>query len=109
MINFKQYFEMASFTLPYSIEINGVYVDAIDMQFEISPPTKNKNGKTMNQGSKFIAKIPDKDKYIAYDGKGSATFVKQKDMPQLAMDNYEKIPEDWWVKARLLSPMTKAI
>lgn len=108
-MNFKQYFEMASFTLPHSIEINGEDVDAIDMQFEIYPPTKNKNGKIMNQGSKFIAKIPQQNKYIAYDGKGLAKFVQPKDIPELAIDNYEKIPNGWWLKARLLSPMSKAI
>ena len=108
-MNFKQYFEMASFTLPHPIEINGELVDAIDMQFEIYPPTKNTNGKTMNQGSKFIAKIPNKNKYIAYDGKGISKFIKKDQIPKFSLQNYETVPKNWWLKARLLPVISKAI
>ncbi len=108
-MNFKQYFEMASFTLPHPIKVNGEHIDAIDMQFEIYPPTKNKEGKTMNQGSRFIARLPGKNKYIAYDGKGTSQFINKSDLPEFMMNSYEIIPNNWWYKARMLPVMSKAM
>jgi hypothetical protein len=102
-MKFKSWFEMASFTLPNSIKINGQNYSAIDMQFELDPKTVNKDGKVMNQGSKFVARFPFEDKYLIYDGQGNAgVFPKKQALRVLEDEEYEKIPDNWWVKAKFL-------
>lgn len=101
-MNFKQYVEMASFTLPQPIELNGRLADAVDMQFELHPKTKDQNGKIMNQGSKFVAKMPNSKLYLAYDGEGYSFFANQDEIFELLASNYSKIPNDWWKKARFV-------
>jgi hypothetical protein len=101
-MNFRNFLEMASFTLPHFINLDGEKINAIDMQFELSPKTINKNGKTMNQGSKFIAKMPNSNNYLAYDGKGYSFFTNKDEIIELLVQGYEKIPNDWWQKARFI-------
>lgn len=101
-MEFKKWFEMASFTLPVPLKIKNKKIHAIDMQFELDPVTLNKNGRVMNQGSKFLAKIPDSNNFIGYDGDGYSFLVsKDKALKLMALD-YEKIPNDWYFKARFL-------
>jgi len=101
-MNFANYFEMASFSLPRLIKIKDQKVGLIDMQFELGPSTLDTSGRVMNQGSKFIAKIPDKEKYIAYNGKGYASLMSKEDAIELLNNGYQKIPDNWWEKARFL-------
>lgn len=100
MFNFRKFLEMASFTLPKSIEINNQEVEAIDMQFEKFPKTLDKNGRVMNQGSKFIAEIPNSNYYVAYDGKGKSFITKN--YKQYLDDGYEIINKNWYKKAHLI-------
>jgi hypothetical protein len=103
ILKFKNWFEMASSTLPIPIEIKGEKYRAIDMQFELDPPTLNREGKVMNQGSKFIARMPFTKDYLSYDGKGMADIISKKHALWLLKNNqYEKIPDNWWIKARFL-------
>jgi hypothetical protein len=101
-MNFRQFYEMASFTLPHSINIDGEKVQAIDMQFELSPKTLDKNGKVMNQGSKFIAKMPNSSDYLVYNGEGYSIFADRDNLYNLLEKGYELIPKDWWKKARFI-------
>lgn len=102
-MNFKNYIEMASFTLPKLIKIDDKRYNAIDMMFEKEPTTYNKDGKVMNQGSKFIARVPDAGEYLAYNGGGDAFFVDSKKAEELVSDKgYEDIPDTWWKKARFI-------
>jgi len=90
---------MASFTLPHPIKIDGEYVTAIDMQFEKLPRTRNDSGKVMNQGSKFVAKIPNSSDYIVYDGAGNSDFVSENDIIRYTEEGFSKIVGEWWKKA----------
>jgi hypothetical protein len=101
-MKFKKWFEMASFTLPDSIKIGDKKFGAIDMQFELHPKTLNRDGTVMNQGSKFLAKIPVSKNYIGYDGQGYAFFVSAGKIESLIKSGYTKIPDNWWHKARFL-------
>lgn len=104
MINFKKFLEMASFTLPQNIKIKNQDYVAVDMMFEKNPRTVNRNGKIMNQGSKFIAKIPNSKKYLAYDGQGEAKIIPNEEAKILEIEKeYEKIPNNWWKKARFIN------
>lgn len=101
-MSFKKYLEMASFSLPSPIKIKGQKVGLIDMQFELDPVTVDHNGKVMNQGSKFIAKFPDRNKYLIYDGKGYASMSGEEEALELLNHGYKKIPDGWWEKAKFL-------
>jgi hypothetical protein len=101
-MKFKDYYEMASFTLPRKIHIKDADVNAIDMQFELGRPTVNKYGKVMNQGSKFLAKIPDSEMYLTYDPDSGANFINTNDVEYFLQNGYEEIPDDWWKKARFI-------
>ncbi len=90
---------MASFTLPHPIVIDGEYVTAIDMQFEKYPRTINDSGRVMNQGSKFVAKIPDSSDYIVYDGAGNSNFINKENIIEYITKGFSKIGSDWWKKA----------
>ena len=104
MINFKEFLEMASFTLPQNIKIKNQDYVAVDMMFEKDPRTLNKNGKIMNQWSKFIAKIPNAKKYLSYDGQGEARIIPNKEAKILEIEKeYEKIPNNWLKKARFIN------
>ena len=73
------------------------------MMFEKEPTTYNKDGKVMNQGSKFIARVPDAGEYLAYNGGGDAFFVDSEKAEELLKDEgYEEIPDTWWKKARFI-------
>ena len=63
---------------------------------------RDKNGKTMNQGSRFVARMPNSNNYLAYDGKGYSFFISKQEMFDLLSQGYEKIPNDWWKKARFI-------
>lgn len=102
MKTFKEYLEMASFSLPRRISIFGNKYDAIDMQFEKDPKTLDKNGHVMNQGSKFFAKVPDSDSYIVYDGEGYSQFSSPNKVEILLKLGYEEVPEDWYKKAAFI-------
>jgi len=102
-MNFKNFIEMASFTLPKLIKIDDKKYGAVDMMFEKEPTTYNKDGKVMNQGSKFIARVPDAGEYLAYNGGGDAFFVDSEKAEELLKDEgYEEIPDTWWKKARFI-------
>lgn len=102
-MNFKQFFrEMASFSLPRKININGKDYVGIDMMFEKEPKTLDKNGKVMNQGSKFFAKLPDQEKYVVYDGKGYSQFSSPKKIEIFTKLGYEKVPDNWHEKANMI-------
>lgn len=99
MKTFKEYIEMASFSLPRKISIFGKEFNAIDMQFEKEPKTLDKNGHVMNQGSKFFAKLPDSNNYIVYDGKGYSQFSSPNKIDILLKLGFYEDPEDWYKKA----------
>lgn len=102
-MNFKNFIEMASFTLPKLIKINDKNYSAIDMMFEKEPTTYNKDGRVMNQGSKFVARVPEASEYLAYNGGGEASFVSSSKAKELIEEEgYEEIPDTWWKKARFI-------
>lgn len=100
-MDFKCFLEMASFSLPNPIEIDGKYVTLVDMQFEKDPRTINDSGKVMNNGSKFFAKMPGKDAedYLAYDGAGMSKFISEKDIPRYKTLGFIEIAREWFKKA----------
>ena len=100
-MQFREYLEMASFTLPHKLKIGHNIVSAVDMQFEKAPATVDSTGHVMNQGSKFIAKVPRSSDYISYDGQGSSEFVKKDNLLDYIRDGYHKIPDNWWKKAKI--------
>lgn len=101
--SFKDFFnEMASFSLPSRIKINGKEHSLVDMQFELEPKTLDRNGRVMNQGSKFFAKIPESDRYLVYDGKGYSTTYSPSKIELLSKMGYEAVPDDWYKKARFV-------
>jgi hypothetical protein len=57
----------------------------------------------MNQGSKFIAKIPNSIHYLTYDGRGESSFVEKEEALHMLEKGYQKIPSNWWKKANFLS------
>jgi len=91
--------EMASFSFPFKIEIKGKEYSLVDMKFENEPKTYDRDGHVMNQGSKFLAKIPDSNEYIVYDGKGYSKVLLPSEVKGLHQQGYELIPEDWYKKA----------
>jgi hypothetical protein len=98
----KNLFEMASFSLPYKIEIKGKEYSLVDMQFELEPKTLDQNGNVMNQGSKFIARLPDSKKYLVYNGEGYSDILSAQDATSLYKIGYQKIPDNWHKKARFI-------
>jgi hypothetical protein len=98
-MEFKQFLEMASFTLPHPVKIKDQIVAAVDMQFEKSPPTINQSGRVMNQGSNFIARIPNTSIYLAYDGAGHAKFISKDKIAEYLAAGFQQINDDWWEKA----------
>ena len=102
IIAFRRYFEMASFSFPHDLRIGDDLVSSVDMQFEKSPSTVNADGKVMNQGSKFIAKLPGHDDYIAYDGAGVCEFVAPDDASNYIHRGFLLLGNNWWRKAVFL-------
>ena len=98
-MTFRQYLEMASFTLPQKVKIGNDVVSAVDMQFEKYPQTRNEDGKVLNQGSKFIAKIPESSKYLVYNGEGFSEIVDQENVLDFIKKGFQKISNGWWKKA----------
>lgn len=98
-MEFKCFLEMASFTLPHPIKIGDDYVTAVDMQFEKDPPTINDFGRVMNQGSKFVAKIPNSSDYLVYDGAGGSDVINKKNIFDYIETGFSRIGRDWWKKA----------
>ena len=116
-MNFKKWLtisEMASFTVPPQLDFDipcdrwkqqdGCKVRGIDMRFEDPPQVLDKNGKPMNQGSKFVAKLPNEDTYIVYHGMMGLDDKKfsQPEAEALAAGEYTMLPKDWWVRAEPL-------
>lgn len=100
MAEFKDFFyEMASFSLPNKIIIGDKEYDAIDMKFEDEPKTLDRYGHVMNQGSKFFAKLPNKNRYIVYDGEGYSQFFSPNKIEILLKLGYEEVPDNWYEKA----------
>ena len=56
----------------------------------------------MNQGSKFVAKIPNSNNYISYNGHGESSLISYIEAQELINKGYEVLPDDWWEKANLL-------
>jgi hypothetical protein len=100
IIKLKKLKEMASFSLP--IDVKDKKYSAIDMQFELEPKTLDKDGHVMNQGSKFLAKIPDSNNYIVYDGRGYARLASHSEVQLLLNMGYDIISDDWYKKANLI-------
>lgn len=100
--SWKDLFEMASFSLPHSINIKGKEYSLVDMQFELEPKTLDLNGNVMNQGSKFFAKIPDSSEYLVYNGEGYSDIVNVQDAMRLQELGYQRIPDNWYRKARFI-------
>ena len=101
--------EMASFTIPDSFVITipaGDSVEkaiAIDMLFEKNPKTIDKdNGMVMNQGSRFIAKLPNKDLYFVYNGlRGLSDELITKEEAYKLSDKFNILDDIWWKKANI--------
>lgn len=72
------------------------------MHFEFYPKTKNKQGKVMNQGSKFIAKIPNSNDYLAYNGQGRSFTINSEEKQKYLSHGYEIIDKNWHKKANLI-------
>ena len=102
IIAFRRYFEMASFSFPHDLRIGDDLVSSVDMRFEKIPSTVNADGKVMNQGSKFIAKLPGHDDYIAYDGAGVCEFVVHDDVLDYIHRGFLLLGNNWWKKAVFL-------
>lgn len=102
-MQFREYLEMASFILPHKLRIGDSVVSAVDMQFEKHPATINSDGRVMNQGSKFIAKVPQSPDYLSYDGQGSSEFVKKDNLIDYIKKGFHKIPDNWWKKANFIT------
>jgi len=95
--------EMAAFSFPFKLKIKGQEYDLVDMKFEDEPKTIDRNGRVMNQGSKFFAKVPDSNEYIAYDGKGYSQVLVASELAGLIDKGYEKLPDDWHLKAKFIA------
>ena len=102
-MQFREYLEMASFTLPHKLRIGDKIVSMVDMQFEKSPATVNSDGRVMNQGSMFIAKIPGSLDYLSYDGQGNSEFVKKVSLSDYMKKGFQKISSNWWKKADFIT------
>ena len=100
--SWKDLFEMASFSLPHPIQIGGKEYSLIDMQFELEPRTLDINGHVMNQGSKFVAKIPEGSNYLVYNGEGYSDVVSAQEAMDLQELGYKRIPDNWFRKARFI-------
>ena len=46
--------------------------------------------------------MPNSNNYLAYDGKGYSLFIDKEEIPELLIQGYEKIPNNWWQKARFI-------
>jgi len=125
-MNFKKWLainEMASFSLPpnaqFSIPCNSVKlklppelrekfpcqempVTMIDFRFE-GPPSYEPPFNGFNNGSKFIAKLPNSSEYLIYHG---GFFKEPQILPekQASALNYPQIPDYWFVRAELFGP-----
>ena len=108
--------EMAWFTVPDEINIKVPYKDGglmpvkmVDMLFEKNPELHRDkvSGSTMNQGSKFVAPIPNSDRYLAYHGNRggiSSQTISKKEAMDLSKGEYNVLPEEWYEKALLIGP-----
>jgi len=112
-MNFKQWLknEMASFMLPETVKIMVPIHDdinqviAVDMLFEKPPKDIDKVSDTvMNQGSKFVAKVPFGNKYFAYNGLDGVLnhLISKEEAEELSRGEYNFLPNDWWKKAMLI-------
>ena len=112
-MNFKEWLkkEMASFMFPDTVSIMVPTHDdmeqaiAVDMFFERPPQNIDKiSGTVMNQGSKFVAKVPFGNKYFVYNGLDGALnhLVSKQEAEELAKGEHNILPEDWWKKAMII-------
>lgn len=103
--------EMASFMLPDTFQIMVPSHDdmeqaiAVDMLFEKQPQNIDKVSDTvMNQGSKFVAKVPFGNKYFVYNGLAGVSdkLISKQEAEILALKDHNMLPEDWYKKAMLI-------
>jgi hypothetical protein len=128
-MNFKKWFnEMASFSLPnnaqFSIPCSAVKiklprevqekfpcqdlpVTMIDFRFE-GPPAYLPPFNGFNNGSKFIAKLPESSEFLVYHG----SFFREPEIlvaSQAQKLGYPQVPDDWFVRAELFGPNDQVI
>lgn len=113
MITFKEWLqrEMASFMLPDTVKVkvptregDDIMV-AVDMYFERPPRDIDKvSGTVMNQGSKFVAKVPFGNAYFVYNGLDGPEhrLVSRRDAEELSKGEHNLLPDDWWKKAMII-------
>ena len=112
-MKFKQWLqkEMASFMLPDTVRIMVPTKDhdekmiAVDMYFEKQPQDIDKvSGTVMNQGSKFVAKVPYGNKYFVYNGLDGALerLVNKEEAEELIRGEHNLLPDTWWKKAMII-------
>ena len=112
--DFKEWLkkEMASFMIPNSLQItvpigdNIEKVIGVDMLFEKDPKTIDKfsfRKNVMNQGSKFIAKVPYGSKYFVYNGfNGISDHLISKEKAKELEQEYNILDDNWWKKAMVI-------
>ena len=109
-MEFKEWLlkEMAHFTVPNNLNVQIPHnnklekVIAFDMRFELPPAVLDKNsGKVMNQGSKFIAKIPLTSYYLVYNGLEGILpkLVNKNKIKDLIEAGYNLLDNNWWRRA----------
>lgn len=112
-MNFKEWLkkEMASFMVPDSLHLtvpigdNLEKVIGVDMFFEKDPKTIDKFSNTvMNQGSKFIAKVPHGNKYFVYNGIDGISdhLISKDEAEELEQGEYNLLDDNWWKKAMVI-------
>lgn len=112
-MNFKEWLkkEMASFMIPDNLHLtvpigdNLEKVIGVDMFFEKEPKTIDKfNNTVMNQGSKFIAKVPHGNKYFVYNGLDgiSDRLISKEEAKELEQGEYNLLDNNWWKKAMVI-------
>ena len=128
-MNFKKWFnEMASFSLPpraqFAIPCDAVKIKLpremqnkfpcqelpvamIDFRFE-GPPAYPPPFNKFNNGSQFIAKLPESSEYLVYHGQlpKEPEILPERQALNL---NYPKVPDDWFVRAEFFGPTHKII
>lgn len=128
-MNFKKWFnEMASFSLPsnaqFSIPCDSVKIKLpkemqdkfpcqdvpvamIDFRFE-GPPAYPPPFNGFNNGSKFIARLPNSTEFLVYHGSFSE---RPQILPasQAQRLGYPQVPDNWFINAELFGPNDEVI
>ncbi len=101
---YKIFREMASFSLPHPISVDGgnqpcagkVTIAYIDMRFEDYNQSKN-----FSQYTPFWARLPGSSTYLIYHGdKGAELLDSQQAAPYI--EQYKAAPNNWWKYAQAL-------